>query len=404
MFEQTKHPPDKSTNCINSKKEKAKKLFLQALNHERDENYLKATKFYQQAVKLYPNVLKIYIDDNGESSDKNKPIEETTQREQNIYLINILTENFFGITKFLDFYSLHRFLFSCKGIHSQVSVESEYKRLCNRNFQNCEEKSRAYGNSFKRLLLEYPRIRHDGVYISCVTYIRSMARFDAAVRCRGSMPPFDAAVQCRRCAPLRVIAFPPTTALKDIGNIHLDPKDRDRVIYNPCVVTYFRYLLFINESNKVLVMRSEVNKKEVLEALKISYNKIRCWDLSVPSHDLIKNLKKFHGETENGLVKMVRIGEYTFKKNEKIIEISYPESLTEPFKYKNIIQLRLKNYLSASNNMLKWMSFKILSKLKLSSSEDTLNINNRQYRWECTSVSVSERERVCGNVIKFAQT
>ncbi|CAA9991264.1 DNA replication origin binding protein, putative [Plasmodium knowlesi strain H] len=341
MFEEMKQPPDKSTNCINSKKEKAKQLFLQALNHERDENYLKATKFYQEAVKLYPNVLKIYIDDNSESSDKNTPVEETTQREQNVYMINILTENFLGIIKFLDFYSLHRFLFSCKEIHSHVSVESEYKRLCDRNFQNCEEKSKAYGNSFKRLLLEYPRIRHDGVYISCVTYIRS---------------------------------------LKDIGNIHLDPKDRDRVIYNPCVVTYFRYLLFINESNKVLVMRSEVNKKEVLEALKISYNKIRSWDLSVPSHDLIKSLIKFQGETENGLVKMVRIGEYTFKESEKVIEISYPESLSEPLKYKNIIQLRLKNYLSANNNMLKWMSFKILSQLKLSSSEDTLNINNRQYR------------------------
>ncbi|SCO70217.1 DNA replication origin binding protein, putative [Plasmodium vivax] len=341
MFEQTKQPPDKSTNCINSKKEKAKKLFLQALNHERDENYLKATKFYQEAVKLYPNVLKLYINDNDESSEKNKPVEEATPREQNAYLINILTENFFGIIKFLDFYSLHRFLFSCKGIHSHVSVEGEYKRLCERNFQNCEEKSRAYGNSFKRLLLEYPRIRHDGVYISCVTYIRS---------------------------------------LKDIGNIHLDPKDRDRVIYNPCVVTYFRYLLFINDSNKVLVMRSEVNKKEVLEALKISYNKLKHWDLCVPSDALIKGLIKFQGESENGLVKMVRIGEYTFNESERVIEISYPESLSEPFKYKNIIQLRLKNYLSASNNMLKWMSFRILSKLKLSSSEDTLNIKNRQYR------------------------
>ncbi|EDL44268.1 hypothetical protein, conserved [Plasmodium vivax] len=299
MFEQTKQPPDKSTNCINSKKEKAKKLFLQALNHERDENYLKATKFYQEAVKLYPNVLKLYINDNDESSEKSKPVEEATPREQNAYLINILTENFFGIIKFLDFYSLHR------------------------------------------LLLEYPRIRHDGVYISCVTYIRS---------------------------------------LKDIGNIHLDPKDRDRVIYNPCVVTYFRYLLFINDSNKVLVMRSEVNKKEVLEALKISYNKLKHWDLSVPSDALIKGLIKFQGESENGLVKMVRIGEYTFNESERVIEISYPESLSEPFKYKNIIQLRLKNYLSASNNMLKWMSFRILSKLKLSSSEDTLNIKNRQYR------------------------
>ncbi|KJP87614.1 hypothetical protein AK88_02782 [Plasmodium fragile] len=341
MFEQTKQPPDKSTNCINSKKEKAKQLFLQALNHERDENYLKATKFYQEAVKLYPNVLKIYIDDNGDNSDKNKPVEEEVQREQNVYLINILTENFFGIIKFLDFYSLHRFLFCCKGILSHVSVESEYRRLCDRNFQNYEEKRKAYGNSFKRLLLEYPRIRHDGVYISCVTYIRS---------------------------------------LKDIGNIHLDPKDRDRGIYNPCVVTYFRYLLFLNGSNKVLVMRSEVNKKEVLEALKISYNKIRSWDLSVPSDDLIKSWIQFQGENEHGLVKMVRIGEYTFKERERVIEISYPESLTEPFKYKNIIQLRLKNYLSASNNMLKWLSFKILSKLKLSSSEDTLNINNRQYR------------------------
>ncbi|GAW83833.1 hypothetical protein, conserved [Plasmodium gonderi] len=342
MFEKTKQSNlNPSSNCMSSKKEKAKKLFMQALNHERDENYLKATKFYQEAVKLYPNILKIYINDNNEHEDKNKPAEENNEQEQNEYLIHILMENFFSIIKFLDFYSMHRFLFLCKSIYTNGSAENEYKRLCDKNFSNCEEKRKLYGNSFKRLLLEYPRIRHDGVYISCVTYIRS---------------------------------------LKDIGNIHLDPKDRDRIIYNPCVVTYFRYLLFFNESNKVLVMRSEVNKKDVLEALKISYGKIKNWNLSLPLSDLIKDLTKFQGEAENSLVKMIRIGEYTFKRNEKVIEIHYPESLNEPEKYKNIIQLCLQNYLSANNNMLKWVSFKILSKLELNYSEDTLNINNRQYR------------------------
>ncbi|SCQ17271.1 DNA replication origin binding protein, putative [Plasmodium ovale] len=325
---------------MNSNQEKAKNLFMQALNHERDENFLKATKFYQQAVKLYPNVLKTCINDNPENVDKNESV-EGNKEGNNTYLISVITENFYSIIKYLDFYSMHRLLFSCKSIYSLRPIENEYKRLCNINFTNCEEKSKIYGNSFKRLLLEYPRIRHDGVYISCVTYIRP---------------------------------------LKDIGNIHLDPKDKERVIYNPCVVTYFRYLLFLNESNKVLIVRSEVNKKEVLEVLKISYEQIKKWNLSVSNTELIKDLLKFQGKVENSLIKRIRIGEYTFDQNEKTVEIHYPELLNEPCKYNNIIQLRLHNYMSANNNMLKWISFKILSKIKMNYSEDTLNIDNRQYR------------------------
>ncbi|CRH02886.1 DNA replication origin binding protein, putative [Plasmodium relictum] len=340
MFEKKIKSNDNSTKHFNSNKEKAKKLFIQALNHENDENFLKATKFYQEAVKLYPNILNIYINENSENIDKNESNEENKQ-DENSYLINILSKNFFSIIKFLDFYSMHRFLFSCKSIYSLVSIENEYKLLCEKNFTNYEEKCKLYENSFKRLLLEYPRIRYDGVYISCVTYIRP---------------------------------------LKDIGNIHLDPKDRDRVIYNPCFVTYFRYLLFLNESNKVLILRSEINKKEVLEALKISYNKIRKWNLLLPCDELIKDLLKFQAECENSIVKFIRIGEYKFNRDEKIIEIHYSELLSEPNKYKNLIQLRLQNYLSGNNNMLKWVSFKILSKIKLDYSEDTLNINNKQYR------------------------
>ncbi|SCP03741.1 DNA replication origin binding protein, putative [Plasmodium malariae] len=340
MFEKTNQKSSKSIKYTNENKEKAEKLFMQALNHEHDENFLKAVKFYQEAIKLYPNILKIYISDKDEQVDKNESAEENEQQE-NTYLIDILTENFFSVIKFLDFYSMHRLLFSCKGIYSVISIECEYKRLSDIHFSNSEDKIILYGNSFKRLLLEYPRVRHDGVYISCVTYIRS---------------------------------------LKDIGNIHLDPKDRDRVIYNPCVVTYFRYLLFLNESNKVLIMRSEVNKKEVLEALEISYRKIKNWNLSLPSVELIKDLLKFQGEVENSLVKMIRIGEYTYNREEKTIEIHYSELLHDPYKYKNIVHLRLQNYLSAYNNMLKWISFKILSKIKMNYSEDTLNINNKQYR------------------------
>ncbi|EWC75112.1 hypothetical protein C923_04217 [Plasmodium falciparum UGT5.1] len=346
MNEKNNQNSDKFIKNNNSNKEKAKKLFMQALNHESDENFLKATKFYQEAVKLYPNILNTYINDNQETcSEKIDEREEVEQPEENSYLINILSKNFYTIIKFLDFYSMHRFLFLCKSISSLISLENEYKRLCYINLINCKEKCKLYGNSYKRfnelLLLEYPRLRFDGVYISCVTYIRS---------------------------------------LKDIGNIHLDPKDRDRVIYNPCVVTYFRYLLFLNESNKVLIARSELNKKDVIEVFRITYRKVQNWDLSLKCDELIKHLIKFHNECENNLVKMIRIGEYNYNPNEKIIEIQYPELLNDPFKYKNIIKLRLQNYLGGNNNMLKWVSFKIVSKIKMDYSEDTLNIKNKQYK------------------------
>ncbi|CRG97096.1 DNA replication origin binding protein, putative [Plasmodium gallinaceum] len=340
MSEKKNQSNDKSIKYSNSNKEKAKKLFAKAINYEYDENFLKATKFYQEAVKLYPKILNIYTNENSENIDKNESTEEN-DNDKNSYLINILSKNFYSIIKFLDFYSMHRFHFLCKNIYSLISLENEYKRLCEINFTKHEEKIKLYENSYKRLLLEYPRIRYDGVYISCITYIRP---------------------------------------LKDIGNIHLDPKDRDRVIYNPCFITYFRYLLFLNESNKVLILRSEVNKKEVLEALKISYNKIKKWNLLLSCDELIKDLLKFQSESENNIVKFIRIGEYKFNKDERIIEIHYSELLNEPNKYKNLIQLRLQNYLSGNNNMLKWVSFKILSKIKFNYSEDTLNINNKQYR------------------------
>ncbi|SBS88952.1 DNA replication origin binding protein, putative (DIA2) [Plasmodium ovale curtisi] len=320
---------------MNSNQEKAKNLFMQALNHERDENFLKATKFYQQAVKLYPNVLKTCINDNPENVDKNESV-EGNKEGNNTYLISVITENFYSIIKLL---------FSCKSIYSLRPIENEYKRLCNINFTNCEEKSYCWN------IPEFDMMVSTSVVSR--TYVYTQFLFSNIV--------------CK-------------SALKDIGNIHLDPKDKERVIYNPCVVTYFRYLLFLNESNKVLIVRSEVNKKEVLEVLKISYEQIKKWNLSVSNTELIKDLLKFQGKVENSLIKRIRIGEYTFDQNEKTVEIHYPELLNEPCKYNNIIQLRLHNYMSANNNMLKWISFKILSKIKMNYSEDTLNIDNRQYR------------------------
>lgn len=67
MNEKNNQNSDKFIKNNNSNKEKAKKLFMQALNHESDENFLKATKFYQEAVKLYPNILNTYINDNQET-------------------------------------------------------------------------------------------------------------------------------------------------------------------------------------------------------------------------------------------------------------------------------------------------------------------------------------------------
>ncbi|ETW59941.1 hypothetical protein PFMC_04116 [Plasmodium falciparum CAMP/Malaysia] len=321
MNEKNNQNSDKFIKNNNSNKEKAKKLFMQALNHESDENFLKATKFYQEAVKLYPNILNTYINDNQETcSEKIDEREEVEQPEENSYLINILSKNFYTIIKFLDFYSMHRFLFLCKSISSLISLENEYKRLCYINLINCKEKCKLYGNSYKRF------------------------------------------------------------------------NELDRVIYNPCVVTYFRYLLFLNESNKVLIARSELNKKDVIEAFRITYRKVQNWDLSLKCDELIKHLIKFHNECENNLVKMIRIGEYNYNPNEKIIEIQYPELLNDPFKYKNIIKLRLQNYLGGNNNMLKWVSFKIVSKIKMDYSEDTLNIKNKQYKYNLKKKRKKKKE------------
>lgn len=225
---------------------------------------------------------------------------------------------------------------------TSVSIEGEYKRLCEKNFSNIEKKIQIYGNSYKRLLIEYPRIQHNGVYISCVTYIRP---------------------------------------LKDIGNLHLDPKDRNSKIYTPCIVTYFRYLLFLNGSNKVIILRSEISKQEVISALQSIYEKIKKWDLSLPCDKLIKYLIMLQSESDNNIVKFLKIGEYIYNTIDNTVEIKYSELLNEPDKYRNLLQLRLRNYLGGHNNMMKWLSFKILSKVsKYGDSEDTLNVNNKQYR------------------------
>lgn len=264
------------------------------------------------------------------------------QQDEDNYLLNSLDKVFYFTVKFLDFYSMHRFYFCCKKIMSSVSLENEYKNLCKQNFTNVEEKIKGYGNSYKRLLIEYPRIRHDGVYVSCTTYIRP---------------------------------------LKDIGNIHLDPKDKNTTVYNPCIVTYFRYFLFLSESNKVIILRSEISKQEVLTVLQLIYKEIKKWDLSISCDEFIKHLIKFQNESDNHIVKFIKIGEYTYNAAEKTIVIKYPELLNEPDKYRNLLELRLNNYLGRNNNMMKWISFKILSKASVyGDSEDTLNINNKQYR------------------------
>lgn len=44
--------------------EKAKILLNEAIKYEHEENFLKAIRFYQEATRLSPNILNIYVNEN----------------------------------------------------------------------------------------------------------------------------------------------------------------------------------------------------------------------------------------------------------------------------------------------------------------------------------------------------
>eukprot|EP00916_Digyalum_oweni_P014438 GHVL01023682.1.p1 GENE.GHVL01023682.1~~GHVL01023682.1.p1 ORF type:complete len:253 (+),score=45.47 GHVL01023682.1:211-969(+) len=135
---------------------------------------------------------------------------------------------------------------------------------------------------WRHLYFSKPRIRSDGVYISTITYYRS-------VQNHGN--------------------------IADIGEN--GKKINQKLKKSVVSITYYRYLLFKENSDKVLILRTSEDKKKAVKALK---------SFSVDDEEKLKNL--------------IQIGHYYF--SDGIADIWYFDPPNYP-KYQNNIQLELGN-------------------------------------------------------------
>lgn len=323
-----------------------------AILKDAEESRTIANLFMLEQLKPYPNIQNVFPNEkcssyNCETIRKENLSEEeqiaAQEHNNNNIFLNTISKHFHYIIKFLDFYSMHRFYYCSKQVMSVVCIQREYANLCDRYISDYKKKKKKYKNSLKRLLLEYPRIRYDGVYINSTNYIR---------------------------------------VLNNPGNIHLNEEDRKRLMRSSYLVSYYRFLLFLNNTNKVLIIRSNGNKKDVVESLKRAYNEVISWDLSLSCNELHKKMLKFQESSDsNSILKYIRLGEYTYFKTEKSVEIKYAESLSEPDKYINRIGLQLISEGDNKNNTLHWKFFKVLPSASCDDkSEDTLTLRKEYFK------------------------
>eukprot|EP00921_Rhytidocystis_pertsovi_P016338 GHVQ01025830.1.p1 GENE.GHVQ01025830.1~~GHVQ01025830.1.p1 ORF type:complete len:660 (-),score=68.04 GHVQ01025830.1:2090-4069(-) len=145
-------------------------------------------------------------------------------------LLSLPFEVLKALLLFLDAYSVARVESCCVWLREQLHQDSVvWQNLWYRREGMLHAPTVGLG-SWKVLYLQAPRIRFDGVYISKCRYLRRVP---------------------------------------DVGNIHLDDKSRVSYHHTPIIsVEYYRYLRFLPRANKVLVLRSEVEQKNALRALK----------------------------------------------------------------------------------------------------------------------------------------
>ncbi|KAL7069152.1 TPR repeat-containing protein [Cryptosporidium serpentis] len=196
-----------------------------------------------------------------------------------VYLI--LNPLIFGeVMLYLDAFSCGILSTTCKYFNYLVKTSWiwEYKCHCiwgnsiwSSTFINSLTVSKHY---YYTLYLNHPRIRYDGIYISRCLYFRK---------------------------------------IPESGNIHLDDVQRQKYMCDLSIiqVTYYRYLLFIANTNIVLILRSSQNPIDVVKHLK-SHK-------FVSKHLQLVNIKSdldLQGEFENNDINGLIIGTWSFKPNE----------------------------------------------------------------------------------------
>ncbi|XP_074093305.1 F-box only protein 9 [Macrotis lagotis] len=190
-----------------AKEEKARELFLKAVEEEQNGALYEAIKFYRRAMQLVPDIeFKItytrspdgdgvgnsYIEDNDDDSKMAdllsyfqqqltfqesmlklcQPELDTSQTHISVLPMEVLMYIFrWVVSSDLDLRSLEQLSLVCRGFYICARDPEIWRLACLKVWGRSCIKLVPY-TSWREMFLERPRVRFDGVYISKTTYIR----------------------------------------------------------------------------------------------------------------------------------------------------------------------------------------------------------------------------------------
>ncbi|OII76273.1 TPR repeat-containing protein [Cryptosporidium andersoni] len=261
----------------------------------------------------------------------------------------ILNPLIFGeIMLYLDTFSCGILSTTCKYFNYLVKTSWiwEYKCHCiwgnsiwSSTFINSSTISKHY---YYMLYLNHPRIRYDGIYISRCSYFRK---------------------------------------IPESGNIHLDDIQRQRYMcdFSIIQVTYYRYLLFIANTNIVLILRSSQNPIDVVKYMK-SHKLVSKYLQLVNIKDNLDLQIKLEDNDINNLI----IGTWSFKSHEICKSEDSSDIIVRYKEYPTIInEVSFKiqgSDTNKSNGYLKYTEFKMTKINGYYSDSTYLCIDNNHFR------------------------
>uniref|UniRef100_A0A6B2F7Z7 F-box only protein n=1 Tax=Bothriechis nubestris TaxID=1766655 RepID=A0A6B2F7Z7_9SAUR len=189
-----------------AKEEKARELFLKAVEQEQNGALYEAIKFYRLAMQLVPDIEfkitytrspegdsigKSYIEDNEDDSkmaDLLSYFQQLTLQESSIKLcqpeldlsqthISVLPMELlmyifrWVVSSDLDLRSLEQLSLVCRGFYICARDPEIWRQACLKVWGRTCNKMVPY-TSWREMFVKRPRVRFDGVYISKTTYIR----------------------------------------------------------------------------------------------------------------------------------------------------------------------------------------------------------------------------------------
>lgn len=194
-----------------AKEEKARELFLKAVEEEQNGALYEAIKFYRRAMQLVPDIeFKItytrspdgdgvgssYLEENEEEEDDDskmadllsyfqqqlsfqesvlklcQPEAESSQTHISVLPMEVLMYIFrWVVSSDLDLRSLEQLSLVCRGFYVCARDPEIWRLACLKVWGRSCVKLVPY-TSWREMFLERPRVRFDGVYISKTTYIR----------------------------------------------------------------------------------------------------------------------------------------------------------------------------------------------------------------------------------------